>query len=153
MVVAILLGGGWYVVSRNTLPQETLNNDETSEESMEQDIGHDIDFDLAGIVSSQIVGGWQSREDAKFIRSIRSDGVVEDLYEGEEPILGTWTVFTEENAPEGFAYPLEAQTVYLRIVDDSDATFDFKIVTLTPETLELVYLDRGGVLTFTRSVN
>lgn len=152
VLVVIILGGGWYIYREHTASQ-TEDAMVQGGDTMEQDIGEGRDIDIAAAVRANIVGGWQSNEDGNFIRSIRGDGIVEDLYDGQEPTLGAWTVFTSKDAPENFTYPLEVDTPYLRIVDDTGLVLDFKVTKLTPETLELIYLDRGGALTFTRSVN
>lgn len=152
IVAAILIGGGWFLY-REYAPMHDDAMTQEAGDSMQQEVGEGQNIDIAAAARANIVGGWQSTDDPNFIRSIRGDGVVEDLYDGQEPFLGSWTVFTSASAPENFAYPLEDSVPYLRIVDDTGLVLDFKIAKLTPEDLVLIYLDRGGALSFTRSVN
>ena len=53
------------------------------------------------------------------------------------------------NAPE-VPYPLEEGKVYIQmtLTGTQADTLNFKLVKLTPEELELIYMDRGGTLRF-----
>jgi hypothetical protein len=109
--------------------------------------------DLARIVGEGIVGRWASNEDAKFSREFLAGGRVVDRYVGEAETGGSWAVYTKETAVEPDLYPLEANAAYLRLLMEGTQgeELHFKVVKLTPESLELVYLGRGGALTFTRA--
>ncbi len=113
--------------------------------------------DVRLVVGESIMGKWQSSDDAKFVREFKGFeegemiGTVVDLYDSEEVSSGTYEVFTKERPAPMTGIPLEENTVYIRIIasgTQADALL-FKVGRLTPETLELISLDRGGVLTFT----
>lgn len=107
--------------------------------------------DAALIVSESIQGRWQSTQDAKSVRVFNADFTVEEIYDGETLSTGLWVAFTKMNAPE-ISFTLEENTVYLQITESGTPqdTLTFKVTKLTPEELELIYMDRGGALTYTR---
>ncbi|HEY4488222.1 MAG TPA: hypothetical protein VJB97_01775, partial [Candidatus Paceibacterota bacterium] len=112
--------------------------------------GGGVKQDASLIVSESILGKWQSVDDEKFVREFKAGNKVDDIYEGKVVTSGMWVAFQKGvNAPE-VPYPLEESTVYLQLtLTGSQAdTLNFKLVKLTPDELELVYLDRGGVLRF-----
>lgn len=113
--------------------------------------GGGVKQDTALIVSESIVGKWKSKEDPKFVREFKDGGMVVDWYDNEIVSEGTFTVFTKEK-PLPVSFPLAEGTVYLQLtMSGSQATkLNFKLVKLTPEALDLVYMDRGGALSFTR---
>jgi len=102
--------------------------------------------------AQDLVGRWQSDEDASFIREFRADGTVEDIYtqpDGPVSSSGDWEVFTAGTPPDGTAIPLEQGAVYLRIAMDGEQYY-FRIAALSDDALQLIYLDRGGALNFSR---
>ncbi len=105
--------------------------------------------DAALVVSESIVGKWESTGDVKFIRELNADGTFTDWYDGASTDDGTWKVFSGANAP-AVSFSVEANAVYLQLVTEHDVvdTLSFKISKLTPEELEMIYLERGGVLSF-----
>lgn len=112
--------------------------------------GGSVKQDVALIVSESILGKWQSTEDAKFTRVFKAGNVVEDWYDNKVVSTGLWVAFEKGiNAPE-VPYPLEDSTVYIQMTMQGTQadTLNFKLAKLTPEELELVYMDRGGVLKF-----
>jgi RNAse (barnase) inhibitor barstar len=111
--------------------------------------GGGIQPDVSLVVTESIQGKWQSLDDAKFTREFRSDFTVVDSYDGKANLDGLWVVFTKMNAPE-ISFPLEESAVYLQITEKGTPqdTLTFKVVKLTPDELELIYMDRGGVLRF-----
>lgn len=144
VILLVAVGVGWFFTKVPSSP---------ASENLEQEVGHDREFDLVRAVSESIVGAWQSDQDLKYVREFRTDGVVVDSYEGSAPAGGAWSVFTSSNAP-AVSFPLEENTAYVQLVfgdeyDPYEALF-FKVGALTPEKLELIYLGRGGVLSFTR---
>ncbi len=114
--------------------------------------GGGVKQDTSLIVSESILGAWQSTQDAKFAREFKAGGVVVDTYVGEAKTEGVWVAFTKENAPKQIAFPIEDDAVYVHItMKGSQAdTLTFKVAKLTPETLELIYMERGGTLVFSR---
>lgn len=111
--------------------------------------GGGVKQDVALIVSESIVGKWQSTEDAKFVREFKSDFTAQDWYEGKKVSSGLWVAFTKLTAPE-ISFPLEEDAVYVQMTMQGTQadTLNFKLTKLTPEELELIYMDRGGVLKF-----
>lgn len=112
--------------------------------------GGGVREDVSLIVSESILGKWKSTEDAKFVREFLEGGKVQDWYDGKVVSSGTAAAFTSENAP-AVSFPLELSVVYIQLaMSGSQAdTLNFKLSKLTPEELELTYMDRGGVLRFT----
>jgi len=98
-------------------------------------------------VRESIVGKWQSTDDENFTREFRSGGLAVDGYVGSEDSTGTWEVFAADTGTET-PFPQEEGAIYLKMVMDEEI-FYFKVGVVTPDQLELIYLDRGGVLTFT----
>ena len=96
-------------------------------------------------------GKWVSTEDAKFTREFKSDGTIIDEYEGSAPDTnGNWTLFTKEMPVEGFTGELEDEPIYLAIAMPESEALYFKITKIDEGTLEMVYLNRGGTLSFTK---
>ena len=134
----ILFGGYWYV------QQGTESTD-----VMEEKIGEGLEQDLAPIVAASIVGKWQSVDDEKFIREFKADGTALDTYEGEADVSATWKAFSTKS-PVEVAFPIEADTAYVQMTVNTEEaqTLNFQVVKVTPEDLELIYMDRGGILVF-----
>lgn len=112
--------------------------------------GGSVKQDTSLIVSESIVGKWQSSEDTKFVREFKADGAVVDWYDGKTVSTGLWVAYTKANAPKMVAFPIDVDAVYLQLTMKGTQadTLDFKITKLTPESLELIYMTRGGALTF-----
>lgn len=106
--------------------------------------------DTSLIVSESIVGKWQSTTDPKSIREFKDGGVVVDWYDGKTVSTGLWVAYTKANAPKMVAFPIDENAVYLQLTEKGTQadTLDFKITKLTPESLELIYMTRGGALTY-----
>ena len=108
--------------------------------------------DAVAAVEENIIGLWVSLDDEKFTREFKADGTVIDSYEGEAATSSPWTIFTSES---GLAteFPQSPDIIYLQIIDGDtpEDTLYFSLSKLTPEELELIYMNRGGVLRFTRA--
>jgi hypothetical protein len=113
--------------------------------------GGGMSQDLATIVSESILGTWQSTTDTKSIREFQAGGRVQDRYDGTVVASGTYQVFTDEK-PLEVSFPLTGNTPYMRLTmsGTQSETLDLKVINLTLEELGLVYMDRGGVLLYTR---
>jgi len=111
--------------------------------------GGSIQPDVTLVVSESIVGKWKSSTDP-FVREFKEGGSVVDMYDGEEKSEGTWKVFTKEK-PVMVSFPLETGAVYIQLTMQGlqGEVLNFKLNKLTPDELELTYMDRGGVLRFT----
>lgn len=115
-----------------------------------------VDRDIPALVSQSIGGKWRSTTDAKFVREFRDGGAVIDYYNGKKVSEGKWVVFDSSNATSAkvskVSFPVEAGAVYVQMIVSASSAdnLNFKITKLTPESLDLVYMDRGGNLSFTR---
>lgn len=136
LILIIIAGAGWFVFSPRTAQAPADESALVDEQPLPSD---------------SLVGVWRSADDANFVRTIYENGGYMDSYEGspEATTEGPWITFTKDSAPEGFAYPLDEGVTYLQLDTGAEA-LSFKIVERTATTLVLIYLDRGGVLTFTR---
>jgi len=141
-VLALIIGGGYwlFVNNKNAVPSQNIQTETTPEETTAEPIG-----------APSIVGTWQSTEDANFVRVFNEDFTSEDRYDGEVVSNDLWVTFNVLNAPE-VAFPLEQGETYLQITttEEPAETLTFRVAELTHAELELVYMDRGGVLVFTR---
>lgn len=104
----------------------------------------------AASVMANIVGLWRSDDDPKFTREIRNDGTVVDRYEGGADSDGLWMVFTREIPDTSFAGTIEEGAVYLSLAMSEEEKYYFKVVKADGPSLSLIYLDRGGALSFHR---
>src|SRR3989344_8149457 len=133
----VVVGGGWYFYMQK-------GEFALASSSVKQD--------TSLIVTESMLGKWQSVDDAKYVREFKEKDAVVDWYDGKTVSTGLWVVFTKEKAPKVFPYTMDTSSVYLQLtMTGSQAdTLNFKISKMTLEELQLVYLDRGGVLTFKR---
>jgi hypothetical protein len=102
---------------------------------------------------ANLIGLWRSTEDAKFTREFRSDGTTYDAYEGSVVESdGRWILFTKNMPPEGYEVPLEDTVVYLAITEPESEPLYFRVTRAEVDALELIYLNRGGILSFERII-
>lgn len=141
LIVAVV---GWVFYIASVAPKVTAKKQEVPQVST-------IPLDDSSAVSAGIIGVWQSMDDAKFVREFKADGTASDSYDTKAPTSDTWTVFTAAT-PLTVPFPLEAGAVYVQLtsVGDTKETLNFKVSKLTSTELELIYMDRGGALRFTR---
>lgn len=112
--------------------------------------GAGAEQNTALIVSQSVIGSWKSNEDASFTRSFNADGTFSDSHNGSSVASGLWFAFSAKNAP-AVPFELEDNAAYLQLADSDGGVLYFKVIELTPATLSMIYMDRGGVLTFTRA--
>lgn len=156
LLLAVLLIGGiayaWYqqATMMPAAPTET-NEDVAVDTGADDRAMSDAGIDTEPIPADSIVGTWQSTDDPNFVRTIYENGGFTDSYEGSPDAThsGTWVTFTATEAPDDFAYPTEAGTTYLEMSDE-DTVYTFAIIELSEESVTMLYLDRGGVLSFER---
>lgn len=101
-------------------------------------------------VMQAVVGDWQSTSDAKFARSFKADGTAVDSYDGKTDMHARWTAFTSEVPHQSYTGTMEDGAAYLALEAEGESPLFFRITKLNATELELLYLDRGGTLTFTR---
>jgi hypothetical protein len=104
----------------------------------------------AATTMANVIGMWRSTEDPSFTREIRNDGVVVDRYAGEADSDGLWMVFTKDIPDTSFTGTIEEGAVYLSMSMSEDEKYYFKVTNADGRNLELIYLDRGGALSFVR---
>lgn len=101
-------------------------------------------------ITQRLIGVWQSTDDAKFTRAFAVDSTVVDAYETDpgSTIESRWAIFT---APQGEPppFPIPSGTIYLKISSVEEVLY-FKVVDVTSDTLELMYLDGGGIQKYAR---
>ena len=155
LILAVVVGGlfTWSQYGRRDVTEDTIPKQEIQDVS--SDFGDDGDEggtqqDASLAVKANIIGKWQDTTDPKFTREFTRDKVV-DISVGEKTLTaaGTWEVFTTEDPDKDFKGTLEKDAVYIKI-RTSNTNLYFKLAKLTPESLELIYLDRGNVLSFTK---
>jgi hypothetical protein len=142
VVAVLLIAGGYYL------------SDAQRAEDMQQVNGEVVNLEDTeetpeATADANIVGTWQSDTDGKFTRAFSADGTAVDFYEGVETSRGTWRMFTSD-AVVAIDFPLEADATYVEITEPDAENLYFKLAVLTPERLELIYMNRGGALMFTR---
>ncbi len=145
VILIIVLGGiGWFAYQGYVTKEEKgLVVDEHAGLMSEQD--------RVNAAMSALIGVWRSVEDAKFVRTYRADGTATDTYEDEPSanVTGAWSVFMKELPDPDFTGVIEPDVPYVKMTLEGEHYF-FKIGKATPEELELIFMDRGGALTFTR---
>lgn len=88
-------------------------------------------------MKAALVGYWQSVQDPKSARQFNADATFSDFYAGDPAgAPGTWEIATDGSEE-------------LRLHSEGDV-LRFRVVAVTPERLELIYLDRGGVLVYAK---
>lgn len=142
ILVLILAGAAYYIgTNREPVVEEVVQSEDI------------VAADPAASETSQaLVGMWRSKDDSKFTREFRADGTITDRYEGEESATssGTFMVFTSTmTKPEGVMFDLDADVAYIRAIMDGEG-YNFRVSSVSANELELIYMDRGGMLRFER---
>jgi len=136
---------------------ETLLQNIASRLSISINSENDIDILLDTIdgveFEKDIVGMWRSTDDAKFTREFHGNGGVVDRYEGDDRAtsVGEWAIIADPTA-EPVQLPVIKEATYLRIVF-AEETLYYTVSELARDTLQLVFLDRGGALNFERDLS
>ncbi|MBP9750662.1 MAG: hypothetical protein KBC95_02325 [Candidatus Peribacteraceae bacterium] len=113
-------------------------------------VDNGAEADAAELASKGLIGRWRSTDDAKYVREFQAGGTVIDSYGTEVESIGTWQVYTAASG-KVTPFPLSGSSVYLHVAlpdTTSGATLDFRIDRLTPQSLAITYLNRGGTLEF-----
>ena len=140
MILILAVGALWIVYKQPGAPADMLLPFESTEEIREvQD------------VKTSLLGLWQSRGDVQFTREFTANGAIIDTYGGPEhaEVSGTWEVFTAEDTSFTAPFPLQSGDTYIRVVIDGGG-YHYRVDSVSATSLELVYMDRGGVLSFTK---
>jgi len=122
--------------------------------------------DIETVVNESVVGKWKLTDDPvndpiaglSFYREFRDDGVYIDTIEspnipnGKTDLSGTWKSFTKEK-PVKVSFSLESGTTYMQLSMsdmEPEEIYHLRVVKVTPESLELIYMERGNTLRFMR---
>lgn len=151
LVIIVLAIGVWYVagMKRAAPMQGGVVEDWSATSSSASGTS-----ELAGTpLSEQLAGTWRSSDDAKFTRSFTADGKVTDAYQGDASATETGT-YAIVNPAQEKALPVPAASVagmsVLRIDFPKSGTLYFSINALSDGSLQMTYLGRGNILSFTR---
>jgi len=104
------------------------------------------------INETQFLGEWVSVDDSKYKVLHGDDGILEEYYDSEIVITGSWSIV--EMLPEKISeqYPNATEGPFL--IKESDGEVMFYIISaITDTNLILTYLDRGNTLEFVRDTN
>jgi len=105
------------------------------------------------VAARAIVGTWESTDDTRFSRELRADGSAIDRYDGDPDgsQSGTWQLFPGNAPPPEFEgrRALIANGLYLEIRENGDMLL-FGITGVSRDALQMINLDRGNTLSFTR---
>lgn len=87
-----------------------------------------------------IVGKWQSVDDEKSVVVYSGDSTIIDFYDEQEMSTGTWSITTREDG-----------VVLLTNTVDGER-YEYSVVNVSTDSLELTYLARGNTLRYSRVV-
>lgn len=110
--------------------------------------GAGVAQDAKVAIRENILGKWQSDDDATFIREFKNGSVIE--WRNNEVITqGTWRVFTEADEVET-SFSQADDEIYVQIVINKEEAKvrTYRINMLTPEILTLTYMEEGGTTAF-----
>ena len=88
-------------------------------------------------LAEHLVGEWRSLDDASFVRVLAAGGNFHDTYQGDAAgAPGTWALAGDGSGE-------------LRLSSEGD-TMRFDVISITENSLAMIYLDRGNLLRFER---
>ncbi|MCF7835613.1 MAG: hypothetical protein K9M15_00620 [Candidatus Marinimicrobia bacterium] len=119
--------------SSNEESKVVENGNNTEKMTIEEESKKGEDRDL-GI---ELLGQWQSVEDSKSSKIFKSEGVVEEVYDGQIVSTGTWS------------FDGKREMGSLKIVMGGE-DYVYTVVSLTENGLTLTYLPRGNTLVYER---
>jgi len=141
-----------YLPSRNLPAAETaspgaaLNNPPAVEP--EKDSGAENPPQSAEAASAAMAGIWQSTEDSQYVMVLQADGTVEERYGNEITDTGTWRTLDSLEGTAVEIRPDFVSKVYLQKTLNGEVYF-YNVVEAEADSLVLIYLDRGNILSFT----
>jgi len=141
------------VIVANKDERTLLNCNQTTDQNTQESVmKNDAQGDELAVVAKNLLGAWRSLEDEKFVRTFKDSNQFVDSYEGEALTQESYELFKKgDNAPET-SIELEDDVLYLLSQTETEPTESmlFKIVTVTEERLEMIYLQGNGSLVFER---
>lgn len=154
ILIGVIVLAAVVLVWKHPVPAPSQDSAYAADEGASNDTGEGAGAaqDVSVAVAANIVGKWQSKDDPKFVREFNADGTATDYYGDEVQSNGTWKAYSSVT-PLPVPFPLEPNAGYIQMLMNGDEatslTLNFKVSALTPESLELVYMERGGALDFT----
>jgi|GEM_PF-1307037 hypothetical protein len=105
-------------------------------------------------VAQNIVGSWQSTDDANYSVAITSAGKWTDSYKGSNASssvseTGTYELFTSADPDKDFTGTLVPGVVYVKVSEGTSVLY-FSVLDASASNLQLSYLDRGNTLSFVK---
>jgi hypothetical protein len=100
-----------------------------------------------------MAGHWRSVDDPRSLIEIRADGTWIDSYTGEPSATATshWLLFSGAKPPKAaVSESLDANSTYLEVSDKDGGVLVYALDRLDAKSLDLLYLDRGNTLRYTR---
>ncbi|MFZ2556199.1 MAG: hypothetical protein WAZ27_03980 [Minisyncoccia bacterium] len=157
-VIILLIGGAgwyWYINTDTPMPSETAHapmNATTSSETTTTTNDAGAQEDLTLIATDALIGTWQDSTDTGLVREFKTNNVFIDSRDGKVITRGEWKVFTDENAP-AVSFEVKPGRVYMTMTtrDAPGDTMHIKVNNLSPEQLQLVYMDRPGMSFYSRA--
>lgn len=105
-----------------------------------------------GDIKQMMIGTWQSTDDTRFTRELDADGTAIDRYDGDASatVPGNWTLFSGDAVPADVGgHKFEPDGIYLEVQQNGD-TLLFALTHADRASMQIVYLERGNKLSFTR---
>lgn len=102
--------------------------------------------------SRALIGRWRSTDDTRYSLEIDSNSNAIERYQNDPSATATssWALFTSASPDPTFSGTEAPGVVYLTLTGGGAGTRHFAVVELTGSTFDMLYLDRGGTLSFTR---
>jgi hypothetical protein len=94
-------------------------------------------------------GTWHSNEDFSYIVIFNANGTYEDIYNGDTLERGNWSILDSLEGEEIAMQTDFFEGPYLK-KSTTDIPLYYSIFSFENNQLEMFYLDRGNVLTFSR---
>ena len=165
-VILVLAGGGWYwytaqnpntpiAMEEAPATEETAQASSTPNEnnapvnSGDTDKGAGVEQDLATIATENIIDKWHNSTDTKLFREFKTNNVFIDSRDGVAIASGSWRVFTGDDAVS-VPFELQPGRVYIKMTLAGETMY-IKVANLTLTNLQLVFMDRPGMLFYSRA--
>jgi hypothetical protein len=148
VIVAVVAAAGGYYVGYDVGFEKGENHEHA--DTMEQEIPEHGDDARLGAASTMLIGKWSSEDDRNFIREYKDDGTVIDSYgsvDGDVNTEATWELFTS-NMNENVPFQLNNRDVYIMQTEKGGEKLYFRIISVTPDSLELMNMESAGAMRF-----
>jgi len=99
--------------------------------------------------NSSYAGKWQSDEDARYELEISASGAFVETYDGAETDKGSWQELASLGAEAVNYGDLGTSGLFLKL-ERGDGPYLYKVLKADTSSLQLIYLGRGNILSFTR---